>query len=68
MTSPHFALSFDWNVKAGVFFEDPRMVRDLSKIIERWKNQSTLFDLTQNPSRWYDVLVSGILRIFQPLR
>lgn len=61
------ALSFDWNVESGVFFEDPEMVQDLAKIIEDWKRHSVIFTAAQNPHRWHDTLFAAVLRFFQPV-
>lgn len=38
------ALSFDFNVESGVFFDDPGMVSDLKVIVEKWKRESTPFN------------------------
>lgn len=61
------ALSFNWNVESGLFFEDPRMVRDLERIIEGWKKNSVLFDVVEHPPRWHDTLLAILLRLFQPV-
>lgn len=61
------ALSFNWNVESGLFFEDPRMVADLERIIEEWKKHSVLFSVTQHPPRWHDRIFAILLRIFQPV-
>jgi phosphatidylserine/phosphatidylglycerophosphate/cardiolipin synthase-like enzyme len=57
-------LSFDWNIEAGVFFEDPRMVQELSEIIIRWKAESVSFDSSAMPSRWFDEIVKIFLKLF----
>ena len=56
-------LSFNINLEAGVFFEDPKMVADLSRIIEQWKRESTPFDGEGVKFRWYDVPVAFLLRL-----
>jgi cardiolipin synthase A/B len=53
-------LSFDWNIEAGVFFEDSRMVQELSEIIIRWKAESVPFEASAMPAHWFD----GFLRFF----
>lgn len=60
-------LSFDWNVEAGVFFDNPRMVRDLRLILEKWKRGAVSFALTTHPPHWYDIALALCLRFFQPL-
>lgn len=57
-------LSFDWNIEAGVFFEDPHMVQELSEIIIRWKAESAAFDSSTMPSRWFDGIITFVLRLF----
>lgn len=59
------ALSFDWNVEAGVFFDNPHMVRDLCVIIERWKQDAEPFSAKRHSPHWYDIVVAMILRLFQ---
>lgn len=57
-------LSFDWNIEAGVFFEDPDMVRELSEIIIHWKAESVPFETAVMPSRWFDGAVKLLLKLF----
>ena len=58
-------LSFNWNVEAGVFFDNSRMVRDLRLILEKWKNNSEPFGRTTHPPHWYDIALALCLRLFQ---
>ncbi len=58
-------LSFDWNVEAGIFFEDKEMVAELSRIIADWGAHSTKFDGGNYATKWYDILLVSFLRIFQ---
>lgn len=60
-------LSFDWNVEAGVFFDNSRMVRDLRLIIEKWRGDAEPFALATHPPHWYDIAVALLFRLFQPL-
>lgn len=61
------AQSFDWNVESGLFFEDPRMVADLRRIIEGWKIHAALFDASTHGHRWYDKIFAFLLRVFEPV-
>lgn len=57
-------LSFDWNVEAGVFFEQPEMVRELADIIKDWKDESSPFNDSLMPPRWFDGVVRFFLKLF----
>jgi phosphatidylserine/phosphatidylglycerophosphate/cardiolipin synthase-like enzyme len=57
-------LSFNINLEAGVFFDDPKMVEDLKHIIEGWKKEAKPFDGTGVRFRWYDIPVAFLLRLF----
>ncbi len=58
------ALSFNWNVEASVFFDDPNMVEDLDKIISGWKNEAIIFHPEEHALRWYDAFPALLLRLF----
>lgn len=61
--------SFNFNIEAGVFFHDQRMVSELATIIDGWKAEA----LPQRPDRgtlrWYDIPLAFFLRLagFVPL-
>jgi cardiolipin synthase A/B len=57
-------LSFDWNIEAGVFFHDEKMVHDLAQIINTWKAEAIAFNQKQSPFRWYDIPTAFFLRLF----
>jgi cardiolipin synthase len=57
-------LSFGWNAEAGVSFTRPAMVRDLRKILEEWKRESGLFTPEMFQSRWTDIFLAILRRIF----
>lgn len=57
------ALSFDWNTEAGIFFDDVKMVRNLTSIIAVWKASSFLFDIASVVSLpWYESLLMWFVR------
>ena len=56
-------LSFHWNAEAGVFFHEPEMVRDLVRITEGWKKESTLFNPATAKFHWYDIPLAFLLRV-----
>ena len=60
-------LSFDWNVEAGVFFDNPKMIQSLRFILEKWKRDATQFTPATHPPRWYDFFIAFLLRLFQPV-
>jgi len=60
-------MSFDWNVEAGVFFRRKDMVRDLSKIIEEWRKNSTPYNSQSEVWRWYHKPFALLVRILSPI-
>jgi cardiolipin synthase len=61
------ALSFDWNVEAGVSFDKPILIRDLGRILSRWKYDAVPFDATMKNIHWYDEVIVWFLRWIQPV-
>ncbi len=61
------ALSFDFNLEAGVFFHNPKMIKDLSNIIEQWKIDSIPFDHTRYKPKKIDHIKGLFLSFFQPI-
>jgi cardiolipin synthase A/B len=59
------ALSFDYNAEAGLFFNDPQMIKDLKIIIDTWKQESVPFDPLRKVTL-FDRTYSYIIRLFQP--
>lgn len=57
-------LSFEWNIEAGVFFDDPAMVRDLAAIIDAWRAEALPAYRTGIRFRWYDIPMAFFLRLF----
>src|SRR6185369_17828395 len=55
--------SFNMNIEAGVFFNDPQMVADLAKIIEGWKAEAIMAHRKKSRFKWYDLPVAFFLRI-----
>lgn len=60
-------LSFNYNLEAGVFFIDEKMVRDLSKIMEKWKQDSIIFDPSMCKKTIVDYILAPVMRLFQSL-
>lgn len=58
------SLSFNWNAEAGVFFENPQMVRELRRIIEVWQKTAIPFSLKTHPPGRLGTFLSLILRLF----
>lgn len=61
------ALSFDWNVEAGVFFDTPSMVHDLARIVQSWKAEAMPLAPGAIKRHWYDIVFALLLRLFQPV-
>lgn len=58
-------LSFDYNTESGVFFTDPAMIADLSRIIAGWQDSAASFDPLKYKKRWFDYLLAPLGRIAQ---
>ena len=61
--------SFNFNIEAGVFFQDERMVGELATIIDGWKAEAIIKRPDQGTLRWYDIPLAFFLRLagFVPL-
>ena len=57
--------SFDYNLEAGAFFRDEKMVKDLEKIIAGWKKSSIIFTPEMYQRTWFDFFLAPIIRIVQ---
>lgn len=57
--------SFEYNLEAGIFFRDERMVGDLEKIVDEWKKNSVTFTPSMYKRTWFDYLLAPVIRIFQ---
>lgn len=55
-------LSFNWNAEAGVFFDNPGIVRKLNRIIENWENTAVPFNKKMHTPRRFNVFLAIILR------
>lgn len=60
-------LSFDFNSEVGVFFRDTEVVWELINIAERWKNKSIIFDYHTYKPRWFDYIISPIIKILSKI-
>ncbi|MEK7130258.1 MAG: phosphatidylserine/phosphatidylglycerophosphate/cardiolipin synthase family protein [Patescibacteria group bacterium] len=55
--------SFNYNLEAGAFFRDEKMVKDLIKIIADWKKDSTVFSPEMYKRTWSDYFLAPIIRL-----
>lgn len=60
-------LSFNFNVEAGVFFQQKDLVADLSRIIEGWKGESAEFGAGDRKIKWFNKIFIAVLKIFYPI-
>ena len=60
------ALSFDYNLESGVFMTEPEAVQSVVQIVEEWKRESEIFRAEAYTPRWYDYILSPIVRLLQP--
>ncbi len=61
------AMSFDYNLEAGVSFGDRKMVDDLKNILENWKANSIAYREPAGGRRWYHGIVVWMIKLIQPL-
>ncbi len=59
--------SFNWNIEAGIFFQQKQLVAALEKIIEQWKKESVVFEALGRKIRWRDRIMIAVLKIFYPI-
>ncbi len=59
--------SFNTNVEAGIFFQHKNLIKDLSEIIKKWKNQAQVLDLKKRIPSFLDKISIFFLRIFYPV-
>jgi len=57
-------LSFELNSEVGIFFKDINVIRKLTKIVEEWKKDSTLFDHKIEKPKLFDYILSPVISIF----
>lgn len=60
-------LSFRVNYEAGMFSKQKNLVEDVVVILNKWKNESVLFDLKARSMSFLDKILFSILRIFYPI-
>ncbi|MGI6373815.1 MAG: phospholipase D-like domain-containing protein [Patescibacteria group bacterium] len=60
-------LSFRFNMEVGVFFKHKKLVADLVKIFDRWKDESINFNSTYRKINLLDRFLIRILKIFYPI-
>ncbi len=57
------SLSFEWNAEASVFFDNPGMVSELARILEKWKKTAVSFTSQRHPAQFFDTTLAFVLRI-----
>lgn len=60
-------LSFRWNIEAGMFFRQKKLVANLKKVIDKWEAESEVFRPLAGEVKWFDRLLIAILKIFYPI-
>lgn len=60
------SLSFNLNVESGLLVRDQKMVGDIARIVESWKEESVVFPKGVYVRRWYDYILAPVIRLFQP--
>jgi len=60
-------LSFNFNIEAGVFFEQKQLVLDLKKVIDKWIQEADLFNKEMSKPSFTEKALIYILKIFYPI-
>ena len=60
-------LSFNFNIEAGVFFEQKQLVLDLKKVVGKWLQESSLFTKKLPKPNFNERALIYILKIFYPI-
>ena len=56
--------SFELNSEVGIYLKNPKAVRELSVIIEEWKNRSVLFDPEFYHPKFLDYILAPLVSLF----
>ena len=60
-------LSFQLNSELGVFFQDKKLLHDLSIILESWKGNSKKFRLHHYKMKLIDWLILALMKVLHPI-
>jgi len=60
-------LSFNWNIEAGIFFSQKKLVADIEKIIDQWKIGAIVFEALARKIKGADYILMVILKFFYPI-
>ena len=60
------SLSFNYNLESGVLIKDAIEIRKVDDIVDGWMSESEPFEGDTFRPRWYDRLLSPVIRLFQP--
>jgi cardiolipin synthase A/B len=61
------ALSFDFNVEAGLTFNHKGMIGDVRKILDEWKSESMPYEKTKHAGRWYNRPIEWLATFLRPI-
>lgn len=60
-------LSFGLNMEAGIFFRQKDIINSLSHLINKWKNEATLFLSKDQKISWKDHFLIAVFKFFYPI-
>ena len=60
-------LSFSINIEGGIFFRNKNVVKDLNRVFEKWKKESSLFSPNGYKRNFLDIIIRITFRIFKPI-
>lgn len=60
-------LSFEINTEAGLFFQNKKLINELSTVINNWKKKSIRFNTAKYKMRLIDYVIMIIVKIFWPI-
>lgn len=60
-------LSFELNFEVGVFFEEKKLLKELSAVISEWKKDSIEFKPAHYKMKMIDWIILGLLKLLHPI-
>lgn len=57
-------LSFELNSEVGIFLKNKKAILEISRIVKKWRDQSTLFDYKIYKRNWFDYILYPFISFF----
>jgi len=60
-------LSFNINMEAGIFFRQKKLIFDLERVFQKWKDESLSFEFKPNKVKTLDRVLVSFFKLFYPI-